>query len=94
MACVSVSSGVVVGSGPDAIADEIRFPTTTRDDTLAQAITFFQHYQDHNGPLQSIGIGSVGPVDLHASSPTFGYITSTPKPGWAQTDMQCLEDIF
>jgi fructokinase len=77
----------VVGSGPDAIADEVRFPTTTPDDTLTQAIAFFQHYQEQHDPLQSIGIGSFGPVDLHTNSPTFGYITSTPKPGWAQTDI-------
>ena len=77
----------VVGSGPDAIADEVRFPTTTPDETLTQATVFFQHYQDHNGPLQSIGIGSFGPVDLNPNSPTFGYITSTPKLGWAQTNI-------
>jgi fructokinase len=29
-----------------------------------------------------VGIGSFGPVDLRPSSTTFGYVTSTPKPGW------------
>ena len=29
-----------------------------------------------------MGIGSFGPIDLHRTSLTFGYVTSTPKPGW------------
>ena len=37
--------------------------------------------------LQSIGIGSFGPVDLNPASPKFGYITSTPKNGWRDTDL-------
>ncbi|MDW8326192.1 MAG: hypothetical protein RMK99_06465 [Anaerolineales bacterium] len=28
-----------------------------------------------------------GPVDLNPRSPTWGYLTSTPKPGWANTDL-------
>ncbi len=36
--------------------------------------------------MKKIGIGSFGPVDIHRDSPTFGYITTTPKPGWANTD--------
>jgi fructokinase len=36
--------------------------------------------------LQAVGIGSFGPVDLRPSSPTFGCITSTPKPGWQNYD--------
>jgi len=27
-------------------------------------------------------VGAFGPLDLNRASPTFGYITSTPKPGW------------
>ncbi|GAA3319138.1 hypothetical protein GCM10020331_024790 [Ectobacillus funiculus] len=34
--------------------------------------------------FDAIGIGSFGPVDLHKSSSTYGYITSTPKPYWGQ----------
>jgi len=39
------------------------------------------------GGVQAIGIGSFGPVDLNRNSPTYGYITSTPKPGWSDTDI-------
>jgi len=62
----------------------VRFPTTTPEETIGQAIQFFQ--QQKKGPLTAIGIASFGPVDLNPDSPTFGYITDTPKPGWAHTD--------
>ncbi|HEY7709729.1 MAG TPA: ROK family protein, partial [Candidatus Entotheonella sp.] len=45
---------------------------------------FFSPYRDR---LAGLGIGSFGPLDLQPASPTFGWITSTPKPGWAPTDL-------
>ena len=75
-----------VGAGPDDWREEIRFPTTTPAETFGQAIAFFRRHHGRQ-PLQAIGIGSFGPVDPNPSSPTFGYITTTPKPGWAQIDV-------
>ena len=37
--------------------------------------------------ISSLGIGCFGPVDLHRASPTYGYITSTPKLEWQNVDM-------
>jgi fructokinase len=37
--------------------------------------------------LSALGIASFGPLDPRRNSPSFGYITSTPKPGWAHTDV-------
>ena len=73
-----------VGTGPDNLRAEVRFPTTTPEETFGRAIQFFQ--QQKKEPLTAIGIASFGPVDLNPDSPTFGYITDTPKPGWAHTD--------
>jgi fructokinase len=33
-----------------------------------------------------VGIASFGPVDPDPRSPYYGYITTTPKPGWAHTN--------
>lgn len=77
----------VVGSGPDDIRGETRFPTSTPAATLGEAIRFFREQQSQHGPLHAVGIGSFGPVDLHPASARFGYITSTPKVGWANTDV-------
>ena len=35
---------------------------------------------------QCPGIAAFGPVDPDRNSPTYGYVTTTPKPGWARTD--------
>ena len=71
-----------VGSGPDHIVEEIRFPTTTPDETLDRPVAFFQKYD-----LSAIGLASFGPLDLNTASPTYGSITATPKPGWAGTNV-------
>jgi len=71
-----------VGSGPDEIVEEVRFPTTTPGETLGQAIVFFQKYS-----LSAIGLAPFGPLDLNPASPTYGSITTTPKPGWAGTHL-------
>jgi fructokinase len=71
-----------VGSGPDEIVEEVRFPTTTHGETLDRAIAFFQKYN-----LSAIGLASFGPLDLNTASPTYGSITATPKPGWTGTNV-------
>eukprot|EP00964_Phaeocystis_antarctica_P139630 scaffold104426_cov58-Phaeocystis_antarctica.AAC.2 len=35
----------------------------------------------------ALGVATFGPVDLNPASPTYGYITTTPKPGWKHTDV-------
>lgn len=75
-----------VGSSPKDILAEIRFETTTPDETLGKAVDFFRKtMQKNNIRLNSIGIGSFGPIDLNPLSKHYGEITSTPKPGWANT---------
>lgn len=75
-----------IGSEPGNILSEIRFRTTTPDETLGQAVAFFEQYRQEY-PLTAIGIASFGPVDLLKSSPTYGYITKTPKPGWSDSNI-------
>ena len=75
-----------VGSNPDDLRDEIRFETTNPSDTLRRAIKYFKR-QNSRHPLKAIGVGTFGPIDMAPESPTFGYIKSTPKLGWANTDI-------
>lgn len=76
-----------VGTGPDHLVAETRFPTTVPEQNFAQAMAFFREQQARHGPLASIGIGAFGPVDLDPNSPTYGYITLSPKPGWHMVDV-------
>jgi fructokinase len=70
------------GTGPEDL-ETIQIPTTTPAATLERAVEFFRPFRSE---LRAVGIASFGPVDLHPDSPTFGYITSTPKAGWRNTD--------
>lgn len=74
-----------IGSAPHEILEEVRIPTTTPEETIGQAVEFFKRAAK-TIELSAIGIASFGPIDLCQDSPTFGYITSTPKPGWANTN--------
>ncbi len=74
-----------VGTGPDDLRAETRFPTTTPEETIGRAIAFFRDQDDEDRP-EAVGIASFGPVDPDPASSTFGYVTSTPKPSWSDTD--------
>lgn len=76
-----------VGTGPDDIRAETRFPTTTPDETLGRALDFFRGQQEEHGELAAVGVASFGPVDPDPHSEKWGYITTTPKPRWADTDV-------
>jgi fructokinase len=75
-----------VGTGPDDVRAEVRFPTTAPEETIPRAIEFFWEQQRVHGPVAAVGIASFGPIDPNPASRTFGYVTTTPKPGWPQTD--------
>lgn len=76
----------VVASDPGRVVEEIRFPTTTPEETLQNSIKFFQPFVE-SGQIHSIGIGCFGPLDLDPASPTYGHILSTPKPHWSNADV-------
>ena len=78
----------VLGTGPDDIREQIFIPTGDNPElALSQMEAAFRTWHIEHGPVASLGIASFGPVDLDASSPTYGYITSTPKPGWSNTNV-------
>jgi fructokinase len=64
----------------------VRLATTTPARTIGGAIEFFAG-QAKRTPLTALGIASFGPLDLDSRSPTFGFITTTPKPGWQHVDL-------
>jgi fructokinase len=78
----------MVAAGPGDIRAEVRFPTTTPDETLSKCIAFFKEQETLLGQaVVAIGVACFGPIDPNPASPTFGYITTTPKPGWAHVDV-------
>jgi fructokinase len=72
-----------IGTGPDDLRATATIPTTTPEETIGRVVAFFER----EGPVAAIGIGSFGPIDQKPGSATWGHIMSTPKPGWANTDV-------
>lgn len=71
-----------VGTGTD-IVSRARFPTGAQPrDLIDRCAEFFADFE-----IEAMGIGTFGPCDPNPDSPTYGHITSTPKPGWADTDL-------
>ncbi len=74
-----------VGTGPDDLRADTRYDTRGPQEDIPRAIDFFRAQQSDE-PLAAVGVASFGPLDPDPSSPTYGYLTTTPKPGWAHTD--------
>ncbi|CAH0474904.1 unnamed protein product [Peronospora belbahrii] len=67
---------------PENILEKFEVDTTTPNETMDAIINWLKERK-----FDSLGIASFGPVDLNKKSPTYGYITSTPKPNWGDTDV-------
>ncbi len=81
---------VAVGNENGEVLERASFPTTTPEETMKETIAFFK---DKN--VEAIGLGCFGPIDPDKNSPTYGYITTTPKPGWANYNIVgVLEEAF
>lgn len=76
----------LIGTGPEHIVDETRFPTTTPHETLGRVVEFFQRPRD-GVQVAAVGVSSFGPIDPDPASPTYGRILSTPKAGWPNTNV-------
>ncbi|EHI70694.1 fructokinase ScrK [Streptococcus ictaluri] len=73
-----------VGNQEFEIVDKIQFPTTKPEETIDRTIAYFKTFEEQ---LAGIAIGSFGPIDIDPESSTYGYITTTPKPYWANVDL-------
>jgi fructokinase len=72
----------IAGEGAELARVET-FPTTTPAETISRAVEFFAAEPD----LEALGVGLFGPVEVRRDSPRWGTILTTPKPGWADTDV-------
>lgn len=71
-----------IGNEKGEIVDRFVIPTLDPKETLDQLLSYFSDKQ-----ISCLGLGSFGPVDLNRESDTYGYITTTPKSGWENTDV-------
>lgn len=75
-----------VGTDAGELRSRTEFPTTSPGESVARVVEFLQNAAESE-PLTAVGIGSFGPIDVRHESPRYGFITSTPKAGWQNTDL-------
>lgn len=71
-----------IGTEDGTLLDRVSFPTTTPEETMKHVLHYFSDKE-----ISAFGIGSFGPIDPIIGSPTYGYITSTPKPYWSNFNL-------
>jgi len=67
-----------IGDENGEIFDQVSFPTNDPESTMKNIIDYFKESK-----ILGLGVGNFGPIDLNIKSKTYGFITTTPKPGWA-----------
>ena len=84
--CVAAISNA---QSPTKVIHRFETATTVPGDTLRSLCTFLKKKQLELGisSYNAIGIASFGPVDLKPDSKTYGFITTTPKPGWERVNV-------
>ncbi len=72
---------LAIGDENGNIIKKESIPTQTPEETFSGVYEFFD-----GESFDALGIGTFGPIDLDKNSPTYGYITKTPKSGWSDCD--------
>ena len=73
---------LAVAESPTAIVKRIEIPTETPEKTLKNTFDFFSNYK-----LNSIGIGTFGPIIIDRESKDYGLLRSESKKGWKGTNL-------
>ena len=73
---------LAVAESPIAIVKRIEIPTETPEKTLKNTFDFFSNYK-----LNSIGIGTFGPIIRDRESKDYGLLISESKKGWNGTNL-------
>lgn len=71
-----------VGNEENELLEQMTIPTESPEKTIPAMAAWFRDRH-----VAALGIGTFGPVDLNPASPTYGWITKTPKPGWQDTPL-------
>lgn len=81
---------------PHTIVDSVRIPTETPETTLAAINAFLRAHHEGEG-IEAVGVASFGPLETTPGTPHYGWITTTPKAGWLNTDLHLalagLDDV-
>lgn len=71
---------------PDNLLNVLRLATTTPSETIGQINDYLAEASRGN-ELTGIGLASFGPLNVDPARDRYGWITSTTKPGWQNTNI-------
>ena len=74
---------VAIANAEGGIAEQFRFPTTSPEQTLGQAIQWFHE----RGVVEQLGVAAFGPISINRQRADYGCMLATPKQGWAGFDI-------
>lgn len=78
-----VCIGECQGDKPIRIIERTEFPTKVPPaETIGMVVGWLQARE-----YDALGVACFGPIDMNTESPTWGYITTAPKPGWQNVDI-------
>lgn len=66
-----------VGTADGGIVDTMQTPTRTPEETIPVMLDYFRKYE-----IETLGIGTFGPVELDRDSEQYGCILNSPKTAW------------
>lgn len=75
-----------IGTKEGKLIKRTEIPTTFPEETFGKMVEYFKECEKEGLKIETIGIGCFGPVELNKKSEKYGFITSTPKKGWANVD--------
>jgi fructokinase len=73
------------GSSPSDLHERTVIDTQDPQQTIPELLKYIGSVRKKT-PIDGIGAAIFGPLDLNLCSPTYGYITTTPKSAWANFD--------
>ncbi|MCH3968177.1 MAG: ROK family protein [Atopobiaceae bacterium] len=72
---------LAVGKADGTVIEQESMPTTQPETVVPRMAEWFAAHD-----VEALGIGSFGPTGVNPSSPDYGFVLDTPKPGWAGYD--------
>ncbi len=77
----------ILGTGPRDIRAQVELSTQAPEATLAAIETVLDGWRAAGPPFAALGLAAFGPLDLRRDSARYGWVATTVKPGWSDTEL-------
>jgi fructokinase len=77
----------ILGTGPLDIRAQVELPTQAPESTLAAVARVLEGWRAAGQDFSALGLAAFGPLDLRRDSPRYGWVATTVKSGWSDTEL-------